>query len=83
MYKVKFTNRAEKDLKRIDKRYLNKISFLVDHLARNPFLGEKMSGDHKGSYRIKVPPLRIIYKPDFGNRIILIEAIGHRGDIYK
>lgn len=83
MYKVKFTNQAEKDLKRIDKRYLVKVNSLLDHLAIDPFLGEKMSGQYKGFYRIKIPPLRIIYTPDFKNKIILIEAIGHRQGIYK
>lgn len=83
MYKVKFTNRGEKDLKRLDKKYLTKVYSLLDHLGNDPFLGEKMSGERKGSYRIKIPPIRIIYTPDFKNKTILVEAIGHRGDIYK
>lgn len=83
MYKIKFTNRAEKDLKRIDKRYLPKVFQLIGLLKTDPLLGEKMSGDHQGSYRIKIPPLRIIYTPNFKNKTILVEAIGHRGDIYK
>lgn len=83
MYQTKLTKRAKKELKRIDKRYLSKISQLIGLLKTNPFLGEKMSGEYMGSYRIKIPPLRVIYTPDFKNKIILIEAIGHRGDIYK
>lgn len=83
MYQIKLTKRAKKELKRIDKRYLSKISKLINFLTNNPFLGEKMGGKFKDSYKIKIPPLRIIYSPDFKNRIILIEAIGHRGDIYK
>lgn len=81
MYKVKLTNRAKKELKRIDKRYLPRVSQLIGLLKTEPFLGEKMSGDHQGSYRIKIPPLRIIYTPNFKNKTILIEAIGHRGYI--
>lgn len=83
MYKVKLTNRAEKELKRVDKRYLPKLSKLISLLKTDPFLGEKMSGEHKDSYRIKIPPLRIIYTPDFKGKIVLIEAIGHRQGIYK
>ncbi|EKE15033.1 MAG: hypothetical protein ACD_12C00188G0004, partial [uncultured bacterium] len=41
------------------------------------------SGEYNGSYRIKIPPLRIIYLPDFKKNIIWIRAIGFRGDIYK
>jgi len=34
-------------------------------------------------YKIKIPPLRIIYTPDFKNKIIWIKAIGFREGIYK
>ena len=52
-------------------------------LRDNPLLGEKMAGVFAGSYRIKIPPVRIIYMPDMKNKIIWIRAIGHRGDVYK
>jgi mRNA-degrading endonuclease RelE of RelBE toxin-antitoxin system len=42
-----------------------------------------MSGEYNGSYRIKIPPIRIIYLPDFKNKIIWVRAIGFRGDVYK
>lgn len=83
MYQTKLTKRVRKELKRLDKRYLPKVFQLIGLLETDPFLGEKMSGDRKASFRIKVPPLRIIYTPDFKNKKILIEAIGHRGDVYK
>lgn len=83
MHQVKLTNRAKKELKRVDKRYLSKVSQLIGLLKTDPLLGEKMSGDYQGAYRIKIPPLRIIYTPNFKNKTILVEAIGHRGDIYK
>jgi len=67
MYLIFLENRAKKELK----------------LQFNPFLGEKMAGEYSGSYRIKIPPLRIIYLPDFKNKIIRIRAIGFRGDVYK
>jgi len=52
-------------------------------LKTEPFLGEKMAGQFQGSYRIKIPPLRIIYLPDLKNKIIWVRAIGFRGGIYK
>ena len=42
-----------------------------------------MHGEFQGYYRIKIPPLRIVYLPDIKNKIIKVRAIGFRGNIYK
>lgn len=83
MYQIKLSNQAKKDLKKLSKIYLPKVSHSIGLLTKNPFLGEKMSGDFQGSYRIKIPPVRIIYRPDLKTKTIWIRAIGHRGYIYK
>ncbi|MBI5123347.1 type II toxin-antitoxin system RelE/ParE family toxin [Candidatus Roizmanbacteria bacterium] len=83
MYQIIFTNRAKKDLKKIDKRYLLKISKYLDLLKINPFVGQKMEGEYKNFYKIKIPPIRLIYITDFINKTIWIQTIGHRGDVYK
>lgn len=83
MFQVMLENKAEKQLKRLDNRYRTKALSCLHALKENIFLGEKMSGDFQGSYRIKIPPLRIIYAPDLKNKIIWIRAIGFRGGVYK
>lgn len=83
MYRVILGNRAEKDLKKLDKRFREKVIKNLRMLKIEPFLGEKMAGEFKNSYRIKIPPLRIIYTPDFKNKIIWIRAIGFRGGVYR
>lgn len=83
MFRVELTNRAEKDLKRLDKIYQGKVSKYIDLLGINPLVGQKMSGEFRDSYRIKIPPLRIIYTPDFEKKIIWVRTIGFRGGVYK
>jgi mRNA-degrading endonuclease RelE of RelBE toxin-antitoxin system len=83
MYQVNLLNSAKKDLKKLDKRFQKKAIFVLRLLKTNPLLGEKMEGELKGWFRIKIPPLRIIYTPDFKNKIIWIRAIGLRGAVYK
>ncbi len=83
MYLIYLENQAKKDLKKLDRRYKIRVSDFIDKLQFNPFLGEKMSGKYDGFYRIKIPPLRIIYFPDLKNKTILVRAIGFRGNIYK
>lgn len=83
MYQVNLLNQATKNLKKLDKRFQEKVILSLRLLRTNPFLGEKMSGEFSGSFRIKIPPVRIIYTPDLKRKIVWIRAIGHRGDIYK
>lgn len=83
MYKVYLENRAKKELKKLDNRYQEKVLSLLHMLENDPFVGEKMAGQFYRSYRIKIPPLRIIYTPDLKNKSIWIKAIGFRGGVYK
>lgn len=83
MFQVILENRAEKELKKLDKRFRPKVLGNLRALKTNPLVGVKMEGNFKDLYKIKIPPLRIIYQPDFKNKTIFIRAIGFRGDIYK
>lgn len=83
MYQVNLLNSARKGLKKLDKRFQEKVILSLRLLKTDPFLGEKMSGDFRDSYRIKFYPIRIIYNVDLKNKIITVRAIGHRQGIYK
>ena len=83
MYQVNLLNAARKDLKRLDRKFQEKVVTALHLLEKTPFLGEKMAGIFDGWYRIKIPPLRIIYTPDTKSKIIWVRAIGFRGNVYK
>jgi len=83
MYQVNLLNSAKKDLKRLDRRFQKKTILVLEQLRIDPFLGVKMTGQLKGWYKIKIPPLRIVYAPDFKDKTIWVKAIGFRGGIYK
>ncbi|MBU1031515.1 type II toxin-antitoxin system RelE/ParE family toxin [Patescibacteria group bacterium] len=82
MYQVNLLNQAKKDLKKLDPRFQQKVILSLRLLKSKPFLGEKMAGEFKGSYRIKIPPIRIVYTPDLHKKIIWIRAIAHRQGVY-
>lgn len=82
MYQVNLLNSAKKDLRKLDKRYQKKTISILELLQGSPLIGEKMAGQFRGWFRIKIPPLRIIYTVDFKKKIVWIRAIGHRGGIY-
>ncbi|MBI4079013.1 MAG: type II toxin-antitoxin system RelE/ParE family toxin [Candidatus Levybacteria bacterium] len=83
MFQLKLSNHAKKDLKKLDKKFIFKVSASLELLKTNPFLGQKMTGDFQGSYRIKIPPIRIVYEVDFANKIILIRAVWDRQGVYR
>lgn len=83
MYRVNLLNSAKKDLKRLDRKFQQKTISTLHLLEKNPFLGDKMAGIFEGWYRVKIPPLRIVYTPDTKNKIIWVRAIGFRGNVYR
>lgn len=83
MYRVNLLNAAKKDLKNLDRKFREKMLHTLHLLEENPFLGDKMAGIFEGWYRVKIPPLRIVYTPDVKNKIIWVRAIGFRGKVYK
>ena len=83
MYQVNLLNSAKKDLKNLDRKIREKALRILHLLEENPFLGDKMAAIFKGWYRIKIPPLRIVYTPDVKNKVIWVRAVGFRGRVYK
>jgi mRNA-degrading endonuclease RelE of RelBE toxin-antitoxin system len=49
MFPVILENRAEKELKRLDKRFIPKVLGYLRALKTNPLIGIKMEGEFQGS----------------------------------
>jgi len=86
MYKVQSHKRAAKYYKSLDDKAAKRINKAVDEIMKNPREGQhikKLMGRHEGKYRYEVGGLRIVYRILEIEKLVLIEAIGPRGDIYK
>ena len=83
MYQVNLLNSAKKDLKNLDRKIREKALRILHLLEENPLLGDRMAAIFKCWYRIKIPPLRIVYTPDVKNKVIWVRAVGFRGRVYK
>jgi mRNA interferase RelE/StbE len=68
-----------------DDRILTLIRKFIDYLhGKDENIDvKKMKGDWKGYHRIRIGKTRIILKTDFEKRIIFIDRIDFRGNIYK
>ncbi|MBL7853727.1 MAG: type II toxin-antitoxin system RelE/ParE family toxin [Cyclobacteriaceae bacterium] len=85
MYQILFKKSAEKELERLPKSAVKRISRAVDDLAQNPRPpgSKKLEGQRESLWRIRVGDFRIIYFVEDVIRIVEIRRIGHRKDIYR
>ncbi len=81
-YQVVIPKKVQKELSKIDSRYIARITAVLIALAGDPFLGKKLEGDHKGERSYEVWPYRIIYRIKQLELVVLIIKIGHRQGVY-
>ena len=83
MARVEWTSDALDDLQKLDqpirKRILKKISWFQDHFQS--ITPEPLSGDLQGAFKIRIGDWLAIYTIE--SDAIVIQAIGHRREIYK
>ena len=83
MHKVEWTESALEDLEKLDRqiatRVLKKLSWLSRHF--DSIVPDPLSGTLSGTYKLRVGDWRVLYtvEPD----MVVIQAIGHRKEIYE
>ncbi len=83
-YKIEINKSASKDIRKLPKIYIKKITSSVVELGSNPFPGgSKKIKISESLYRIRVGDYRIIYEIFTKERIIMIHYIRHRKDVYR
>ena len=86
MYEVKLSRKAAKFYKNADTVTVRRLNAAFDQLTEDPFHHyniKPLSGELQGSYRLRVGSIRIIYSIDDAVKIVYIEVLGFRGDVYK
>ena len=81
--KVEWTKGAVGDLEKLDhqvvRRVLRKVSWLSEHFER--VVPEPLSGEFKGTYKLRVGEWRVIYTVE--KEKIVIQFVGHRREVYR
>lgn len=86
MYEVSLHKKAIKYYESLDDKTAKRINKAIEEVSEDPLEGshiKRLRGRHEGKYRYSVGDLRIVYRVNTESRIVLIEAIGPRGDVYK
>jgi mRNA interferase RelE/StbE len=84
MYRVLLERSAEKDLLRLSSGIHNRIIAAIQTLATNPRPPgcRKLSGS-KNDWRIRVADYRVIYEIADEIRIVRVNRVRHRRDVYR
>lgn len=86
-YSIQFTDRFEKDFKKLD-RYTQRLlsAWIQKNLYNisNPRIhGKALTGNLKGIWRYRIGDYRMLCLIDDNKLIILALSIGHRREIYQ
>jgi len=80
---IEWTERAIKDLEKLDKvvgrRILKKITWLSKNFEQ--LVPEPLSGEFKGTYKLRVGDWRVVYTAE--GKSVIIQFVAHRREIYK
>ena len=82
MFEIVFRGPAKKFLKKIKTNEQKLIISKIKKLKDNPYLGERLSGNLHGFYKLRYDKYRILYKIREQELIIYVMNIGHRKNVY-
>lgn len=86
-YKVELTEKAIKELKKLDRHtatlILGWIRKNLEGCSDPRAHGKALTANHSGEWRYRVGDYRLLAQIDDGKITILILTVGHRRDIYS
>ena len=86
MYRIELSRKAARFYHKTDKTTAKRLNLAFSKLSEDPFQQyniKKLSGELTGSFRLRLGDMRLVYSVDEKKKIVYIEVIGFRGDVYK
>ena len=83
-YQVFWKEAARNSLRNISRSIAFKLEEKINsYLSQSPKqLGKALTGQYRGLYRYRYGDYRVLYEIDPNNKLIIINRIGHRKEIY-
>ena len=82
-YTVLVSPRAKRELNALPAQLYQRITSKLQDLANDPRPPGCVKLEGREGWRIRVGDYRVLYSIDDGIRIVSVEQIGHRRDIYR
>lgn len=82
IYRLIYTQRAIKDIKKLDQKVKSRLGKAILRLEDDPFgHGKALINTSQGGYRFRVGDYRVIF--DLEDEEIVVLRVGHRREIYR
>ena len=82
-WRVELSDPAQKDIARIPRPERERILDALSALAEDPYQQQVRRLVGRPEWRLRVGDRRALLQVDERNRVIVVTAIGPRGDVYK
>jgi mRNA interferase RelE/StbE len=84
MFNVKYSRKAVKFLKSLDKTTVSRILTKIEKLKHNPFSHDSkiVEGYSEKLFRVRVGDYRILYEVDYNDNLLGIVKIDKRSRVY-
>jgi mRNA interferase RelE/StbE len=85
-FTIKLSKSAAKYYKKLSPKIKAKVKEVITQLRENPYVipnVKPLEGSSHDDFRIRIGPLRLLYRIHNEELIIIVLDIGPRGDIYK
>jgi mRNA interferase RelE/StbE len=85
VFKITFKKKAAKELLKLPKAAILKLSKSIDGLQENPRPegSKKLKGSREEMWRIRSGNYRVLYVIENEVKIVSIRKVGHRKDVYE
>ncbi len=83
MYEVILSRDAARTLEKLTPGIRARIFMALEKARANPLKEKKLRGELEGLFSLRVGEMRAVYEVDSNQKIMVVHAIGPRGDIYK
>ena len=83
-FEILFTEKAEKQFKKLQRDIQKRVQIKLLLIAENPrLIGSKKLSGSEDIFRVRIGDYRLIYEIHDDKLILLFLAMGHRKDIYR
>lgn len=83
MYEVVLSREAARTLERLTPAKRARIFQALERARGDPLKGKRLRGELEGLLSLRIGTMRAVYEVDTDRRMVVVHAIGPRGDIYK
>ncbi len=83
-YRIEYKTSVFQDFKKIDRQFASRIFKKIESLALNPHPHDcKKLVNTEKTFRIRIGDYRAVYQIDEKEKIIVIQYVRHRKDVYR